>query len=418
MTTVDIDPFELVDPDRYARRGYPHDVWTRLRAEAPVAYFTPDGYEPFWAIAKHADVMEVAKQPERFSSAKGIALHRAGEVVPPTDLVVMLDPPRHGPMRRAANARFTPRGVRARRPELERIAEEIVAAAAPAGSSGELDFVEGIAAPFPLAVIASFLGVPREDWSLLYRWTDEVIGKDDPEYRRPGETPGRTIKRARGEVHAYFSGLIEERRSDPQDDLISELVSAEVEGKPLTPLQLALYCELLVEAGNETTRNAISGGLVAFSEHPEEWERLRARPELLPDAVEEILRWVSPISHFTRVATEDYELRGEKIRAGDQVALYFASANRDEEVFEDPFTFRVDRHPNSHLAFGFGEHFCMGALLARVELEIVYGLLLDRLESFEVSGTVERLSAITNGSIKRLPIRYRMAERPGSATSP
>ena len=407
MTTIDIDPFELVDPDRYARRGYPHDVWTRLRADAPVAYFSPEGYEPFWAITKHADVMDIAKQPLRFASSQGISLHRAGEVVPPTDLLVMLDPPRHGPMRRAANARFTPRGVRARRSDLERIATEIVDGAAPARSAGELDFVERIAAPFPLAVIASFLGVPREDWDLLFRWTNEVIGKEDPEYRRPGETPGQTIKRARGEVHTYFNGLIEQRRRDPQDDLVSELIGAEVEGKPLTKLQLALYCELLVEAGNETTRNAITGGLLAFSEGPGEWEKLRARPELLPDAVEEILRWVSPISHFTRVATEDYELRGEKIRASDQVALYFASANRDEEVFEDPFAFRVDRRPNSHLAFGFGEHFCMGALLARVELEIIYGLLLDRLQSFEVSGPVERMSSITNGSIKHLPIRFR-----------
>jgi cholest-4-en-3-one 26-monooxygenase len=409
VTTVDIDPLELVDPDRYARRGYPHDVWTRLRAEAPVAHFASEGYEPFWAITKHADVMEIARQARRFSSAQGISLHRAGEVVPPTDLVVMLDPPRHGPMRRAVNARFTPRGVRGRRGDLERIAEEIVDAAAPAGSSGELDFVTRIAAPFPLAVIASFLGVPREDWDLLFRWTNEVIGKEDPEYRRPGETPGQTIKRARGEVHSYFDRLVDQRRREPQDDLVSELIRAEVDGKPLTPLQLALYCELLVEAGNETTRNAITGGMLVFGEHPSQWDELRARPELLSYTVEEILRWVSPISHFTRVATQDYELRGEKIRAGDQVALYFASANRDEEVFEDPFDFRVDRSPNPHLAFGFGEHFCMGALLARVELEVIYKILLARLESFEVSGPVERLSSITNGSIKHLPIRYRMA---------
>jgi cholest-4-en-3-one 26-monooxygenase len=407
---TDVDPLELVDAERYARRGYPHDVWTRLRDDAPVVYCTPDGFEPFWAITKHADVQEIAKQPVRFSSAQGIALRRAGAVVPPTDLVVMLDPPRHGPMRRAANARFTPRGVRERRADLERIAEAIVNAAAPAGSSGELDFVERIAAPFPLAVIASILGVPRDDWDLLFRWTNEVIGKEDPEYRRPGETPGQTIKRARGEVHAYFESLIEHRRNDPQDDLVSELIRAKVEGKPLTEKQLVLYCELLVEAGNETTRNAISGGLLAFCERPGEWEKLRSRPKLLPDAVEEILRWVSPISHFTRVATEDYELRGEKIRAGDQVALYFASANRDEDVFEDPFAFRVDRNPNPHLAFGFGEHFCMGAQLARAELEIVYGLLLERLEAFSVSGPVERLSSITNGSIKHLPIRYRMAK--------
>jgi cytochrome P450 len=175
---------------------------------------------------------------------------------------------------------------------------------------------------------------------------------------------------------------------------------------PLTDVQLVSYCELLVEAGNETTRNAISGGLLAFSEHRGEWKRLREQPELLPDAVEEILRWVSPISHFTRTATEDCEVRGALIRAGDQVALYFASANRDEEVFEDPFAFRVDRRPNPHLAFGFGEHFCMGAHVARVELETIFRHLLARLESFEIVGNVERMRSIVNGSIKRLPLGY------------
>jgi cholest-4-en-3-one 26-monooxygenase len=234
-----------------------------------------------------------------------------------------------------------------------------------------------------------------------------VIGKEDPEYRRPGERPGQTAKRARGEVHAYFGRLIEDRRRQPRDDLVSELIRAELEGAPLTPQQLVLYCELLVEAGNETTRNAISGGLLAFSENRSQWEKLRAHPDLLPDAVEEILRWVSPISHFTRTATEDYELRGAQIRDGDQIAVYFASANRDEEVFDDPFAFRVDRSPNPHLAFGHGPHFCMGAHLARVELETIYRHLLGRLEEFEVAGPVERLTSIVNGSIKRLPLRFR-----------
>ena len=335
-------------------------------------------------------------------------LSDANAVVMPVEMVVMLDPPRHGPMRRVANARFTPPSVREQSAEIERIAVEILDRAAPAGASGELDFVERIAAPFPLAVIACFLGVPRDDWELLYRWTNEVIGSNDPEYRRPGETPGQTAKRARGELHAYFERLIERRRSDPQDDLVSELIGGKIDGTPLTHEQLLLYCELLVEAGNETTRNAISGGLLAFCEHRDQWEKLRQQPELLSDAVEEILRWVTPISHFTRTAAEDCEVRGVKIGAGEQVALYYASANRDEEVFEDPFAFRVDRRPNPHLAFGFGEHFCMGAHLARVELEIIFGHLIDRLEWFEVSGPVERLSSIVNGSIKHLPLRYGM----------
>jgi len=174
-------------------------------------------------------------------------------------------------------------------------------------------------------------------------------------------------------------------------------------------MQLLLYCELIVEAGNETTRNAISGGLLAFSEHRGEWEKLCGRPELLSDAVEEILRWVSPITHFTRTATEDCEVRGEKIRVGDQVALFWASANRDEEVFADPFEFRVDRRPNPHVAFGVEEHFCLGAHLARVELEMIFHQLLARLESFEVSGPVERLNSNVNGGIKHLPLRYRLA---------
>jgi cytochrome P450 len=245
------------------------------------------------------------------------------------------------------------------------------------------------------------------DWPLLRRWTDEVIGKDDPEFRREGESPGQTIKRARGEVHVYFQQLIAQRRDEARDDLISELMRGRVDGAPLSELQLIGYCELLVEAGNETTRNAISGGLLAFSEHRDAWKRLRDDPELLPDAVEEILRWVTPISHFTRTATEDFEIRGQTIRAGEQVALYFGSANRDEEVFDDPFAFRIDRRPNPHLAFGFGPHFCMGAQVARVELTTIFRHLLARLDSFEVVGAVERLRSIVNGSIKRLPVGLR-----------
>jgi cytochrome P450 len=403
-----IDPLDLADPARYARNGYPHAVWTRLRAEAPVAHFAPPGYRPFWAITKHADVSEIASQPVRFSSAHGIMIAPADLPVGPSEMIVTLDPPRHGPMRRVASPRFTPRALRAQRAEIERIAVEILDRAATGGAPGECDFVETIAAPLPIAVIAYILGVPRDDWRLLFRWTNEVIGKDDPEFRRPGETAGQTIKRARGELHAYFQRLIERRRSDPQDDLVSELVRAKIDGTPLTEEQLLSYCELMVEAGNETTRNAISGGLLAFSEHRGEWEKLRGRAELLADAVEEILRWVSPITHFTRTATEDCEVRGEKIRAGEQVALFWASANRDEEVFDDPFAFRVDRRPNPHVAFGVGEHFCLGAFLARVELEIVLQHLLARLEWFEVSGPVERLNSNVNGGIKHLPLRYRL----------
>ena len=407
---MDIDPLDLVDPERYARRGYPNEVWTRLRADAPVARIEAAGYEPFWAVTKHADIMQIASQPSRFSSAHGITLARSGAgPMPPSEILVLLDPPRHAAMRRVASGRFTPKAVRARADDVERIALAVLGDAAPAGESGDFDFdfVERIAAPFPLAVIAWILGVPKSDWELLFRWTNEVIGKDDPEYRRPGETPGQTIKRARGELHAFLGALIEQRRREPQDDLTSELLGGAVNGVALTNEQLLAYCELFVEAGNETTRNAISGGLLAFCENRDEWAKLRERPELLPDAVEEILRWVSPISHFTRVATEDCEVHDVAIRAGDQLALFFASANRDEDVFDDPFAFRVDRRPNPHLAFGFGEHFCLGAHLARAEIETIFRHLLARLDAFELSGSVERLGSAVNGSIKHLPLRYR-----------
>ena len=411
--TLGVDPLDFVDPARYARDGYPHAAWTRLRAEAPVAHFAPPGYRPFWAITKHADIKRISSQPLRFSNAHGIMLggpDSASASAPvPSEMIVMLDPPRHGPLRRLASRRFTRGSVRARLPDIERIAVEILDQAATGGALGECDFVERIAAPLPIAVIAWILGVPRADWGLLFRWTNQVIGAADPEFRRPGETPGQTARRARVELHGYFERLIEQRRSDPQDDLVSELVHAGIDGTPLTKAQLLDYCELMVEAGNETTRNAISGGLLAFCEHRGEWEKLRSRPELLSDAVEEILRWVSPINHFTRTATEDCEVRGEKIRAGEQVALFYASANRDEEVFADPFAFRVDRRPNRHLAFGIGEHVCMGAHVARVELETIFRHLLARLEWFEVSGPVERLSSVVNGGIKHLPLRYRLA---------
>jgi len=403
-----VDPLDLVDPGRFARNGYPHELWATLRAEAPVVYLEPEGYVSFWAVTKHADITDVASQPERFSSAHGLILGHPGVPAPPSEMVVMLDPPVHGPLRRVAMPRFTPRAIRSRHEEIDRIAVKLLDDVAASGDE-EFDFVERIAAPLPIGVISWILGVPADDWNLLFRWTNEVIGKDDPEFRRPGETAGQTIRRARGELHAYLEGLIATRRIEPGDDVVSQLIAAEIDGRPLTPVQLLNYAELMVEAGNETTRNAISGGLLAFSEHPDQWERLKREPELLPTAVEEILRWVSPIIHFVRTATEDVEIRGEAIAAGDKVALFFASANRDEDVFDEPFEFRIDRQPNRHLAFGSGPHFCMGANLARVELETLFRHLLTRLEWFELTGPAERLNSAVNGGIKHLNLRCRLS---------
>jgi len=403
-----IDPLDLVEPSRFAKNGYPHAVWARLRHESPVAYLAPPGYEPFWAISKHADIVEIASQPERFSSAGGLVLGRTGTGIQPSEMVVTLDPPRHGPLRRTAMPRFTPRAIRSRHEEIDRIAVGILDDLVASDDVAGFDFVERVAAPLPIGVISWILGVPREDWQFLFRWTNEIIGKDDPEFRQPGETPGQTIRRARGELHAYLNALIERRRRQPGDDIVSQLIDAEIDGRPLTEEQLLNYCELIVEAGNETTRNAISGGLLAFSEYRSQWDRLREHPELLSSAVEEILRWVSPIIHFTRTATEDCDVRGARISAGDKVALFYASANRDEEVFVDPFEFRVDRQPNHHLAFGSGPHFCMGAHLARVELEALFRHLLVRLDDFELTAQPERLNSAVNGGIKHLQIHCQL----------
>jgi cytochrome P450 len=402
-----VDPLDLVEPSRFAERGYPHEVWATLRAEAPVVFLEPEGYVSFWAVTKHADITDIASRPERFSSEHGLILGHPGAPAPPSEMVVMLDPPRHGPLRRVAMPRFTPRAIRSRHVEIDRIAVQVLDDLVASGDE-EFDFVERVAAPLPIGVISWILGVPGDDWKLLFQWTNEIIGKDDPEFRRPGETAGQTIRRARGELHAYLEDLIARRRVDPGDDIISQLIAAEIDGRPLTPVQLLNYAELLVEAGNETTRNAISGGLLAFSEHPDQWERLKGDPGLLPVAVEEILRWVSPIIHFVRTATEDCEVRGQRITSGDKVALFYASANRDEDVFDAPFEFRIDRQPNHHLAFGSGAHFCMGANLARVELETLFRHLLARLDSFELTAPAERLNSAVNGGIKHLDLRCRL----------
>ncbi len=406
---LDIAPLDLVEPERFARNGYPHGVWTRLRAEAPVVYLEPPGHPAFWAVTKHADIVEAATQPQIFSNSKGITFDLDLTGIEMTiEMLVFLDPPRHGPMRKAANRKFVKSAVKARLEEIERIATEIVDRASTNGEVAAGDFVDNFAGPFPMAVISWMLGMPEADWQRAFDWTNEIIGKDDPEYRRPGESPEETLNRAQREIRHYIKGMIEDRRAHPRDDLVTELIQSEVDGVPLTKPQLVAYCELLIEAGNQTTRDAIAGGMEVFCEHPEQWERLRADPELLTGATEEILRWVSPLSHFLRTATEDYELHGQKIRAGDKVALYWASANRDEEVYEDPFEFRIDRPTRQNLVFGFGPHLCLGSHVARAELDIMFGLLARRLEWFEQAGPVERLNSAINGAIKHLPLRYRL----------
>ncbi len=405
---LSLDTIDIIGPDHYQQNGYPHAEWALLRREAPVYWFDRTDDDPFWAVTKHEDIILLSRQPKKFLLQPRLAVFP--EIEQPEGEaeehhLLTMDPPEHASYRRLVSSRFTPRAMRARHDEIDQIARELLDAIQ---DREECDFVREISAVLPLAVIADMLGLPRSDWELMFRWTNEIVGSNDPEYRREGMTPDESAEQARNELFAYFMEVVEERRKKPRDDLISVIGNAQLDGEPLPVRELLSYFFLLVVAGNETTRNATSGGLLALIENPDQLARLRADPSLVPSAVEEIVRWTTPVIQFCRTAVEDTELRGQKIRAGEAFCLFYASANRDEDVFDAPFEFRVDRDPNPHLAFGIGEHFCLGANVARLELQIVFRHIAERMLDVELSGPVERLRSSFLGGVKHMPIRYRM----------
>jgi cytochrome P450 len=404
--------FDVITPARFAERGYPHDAWSELRASEPVSFVESNRSMPFWAVTRHADIVRIGKDPDSFASAPDLVIRtpdmaQADEFRPPPTLI-QLDPPIHGKYRKIISKHFTPGALRRIHADIERIAREIVEGLLAEGSEGVCDLVEKVSAPLPIAVIAWLLGVPRSDWKLLFDWTNRTIGSGDPEYQVEGQTPAETARQANLEIFQYFARLVEEKKRNPADDLVSVFAHAEVDGQPLPPIDVLSYCNIIVVAGNETTRNATSGGILALIEHPGELRRLQADPGLLRPAIEEVLRWTSPIIHFARTAAVDVELRGKRIRRGDKLALFYPSANRDEEIFDEPFRFDIGRQPNRHLAFGIGEHFCAGAHVARLELEFAYKYLLPRIDEIELAGPVERLRSNLVGGVKHLPIRYRL----------
>jgi cytochrome P450 len=408
--TRSYDEMEIIEQDHFVEHGYPHEAWRTLRREDPVHYWDR-GYMPFWAITKHADITAIGKDPQTFLSAPQIVIpsreERVREFDPPPTIIEM-DPPLHNAYRKIISKRFTPRALMKIHDDIERIAKQIVDDLIEEGDENEVDFVEKVAAPLPIAVIAWLLGVPESDWNLIFDWTNRAIAAADPEYRREGISATQNFQEAMVEIYDYFAKLVEEKRKKPADDLVTLFSQATVNGKPLEPMEVLSYCQIIMVAGNETTRNGTTGGMLALIEHPEELRRVQAQPDLMKPAVEEILRWTSPIIHFARTATRDVELRGRKIRKGDRLALFYPSANRDEEVFEDPYTFRIDRVPNRHLAFGVGEHFCAGAHVARLEMEMAYKFLLPRIEEIELAGPPARLRSNLVGGIKHLPVRYKL----------
>jgi cytochrome P450 len=318
-----------------------------------------------------------------------------------------MDPPEHGKYRGLMAPRFTPRTLEPKRAAIGRIVDEILDEMV---GRTELDFVESLAAIVPLAVINEMLGIPRADWKRMFELSNTLLGAADPEYQH-GATTLETSDRAREEFFGYFQRLAADRRREPRDDFASVLANAEVDGRPIREWELLSYYVLLIVAGNETTRNATSGGLLALMENRRELEKLRRDPSLVTSAVEEIVRWVSPVIQFCRTPTEDVEISGVPIRAGEACCLFYPSANRDEDVFEDPFAFRIDRSPNEHYAFGIGVHFCLGANLARLELQEIFRRLVPRIVEVELAGPVERMRSSFVGGIKRMPLRLRLAAR-------
>jgi cytochrome P450 len=408
MAGLDLATLDIVTPEHFERNGYPHAEWAYLRKHAPVYWYERDNVDPFWAITKHADIVAIGKQPDKFLNAPRLAVFTLDLEPPPENTVrhlLNMDPPDHGRYRNVSAKQFTPRAISALAPHVDRITRDVLDEA---GRLERCDFVKDVSAKITIAVIAEMLGVPREDRDLLFKWTNEVIAPEDPEFQRGGSVK-ETIEQSRAELFTYFNEMVVKRRAQPTDDIVSVVANGSVNGAPLAPIELLSYYFLLVVAGNETTRNAMTGGLLAFIDNPGEWKKLRESAALVDPAVEEIVRWVTPVIQFARTATQDYELRGKKIRSGESVCLYYPSANRDEDVFDEPNRFRIDRHPNEHIAFGRGEHVCLGAHLARLELRSFFSQLRDRLEHVELAGSPERVRSSFVGGIKRVPIRWHLS---------
>jgi len=412
MTTITGD--DLIEPQHYATRGYPHELWTRLRREDPVHWCESAEIVPYWAITKHADICEISKRPDDFLNAPGIVHPREDVHIDRTDgvgamrTIIEMDPPQHQSFRKVASPWFTPRALGRVDAVAEQSARDVVDALAARGHEGECDFATEIAIPHPLRILSTILGVSRDDEPRILRLTNQLFASDDPDLQRTGETRQQAMMELGLELFQLFNAIIEDRRANPRDDLATVLANGRVNGAPMGPMETFGYYLITFTAGHDTTKNALAGGLRAFAENPEQFAALQRRPELIASAVEEVVRWTTPVNYMRRTAAHDVELRGRKIREGDRLVLYYASANRDEEVFDDPFRFRIDREPNHHLGFGYGEHFCLGAHLARRSQCALFAELARRLESLELTGEPQWIQSSFVVGLKHLPIRYRL----------
>jgi cholest-4-en-3-one 26-monooxygenase len=402
LPSVALDEIDLTDPDAYVER-VPHEQFATLRREAPVFWHGhPEG--GFWCVTRHADIVTVNRDWDTWSSWRGAVFMRDPDDLEISRMMMLnMDPPEHAKLRKLVNRGFTPMRIRELREVLARRATTIIDEIY---ERGECDLVESIASELPLQAIADFLGVPQEDRHLVFKWSNTMIGSEDPEYTvSPTDSQA-----AAGELYVYAQGLAADRREHPRDDIVSDLVHAEIDGDRLSDTDFNLFFLLLAVAGNETTRNAISHSVLALLENPDQRAWLAEDPARWQSALEELLRWATPVMHFRRTATRDTEIAGQPVAEGEKVLMWHISGNRDETVFDDPYTLDLGRTPNDHLAHiafgGGGPHFCLGANLARAEMHVMLAEIVDRLPDLELAGPVQRLRSNFINGIKHLPVRW------------
>ena len=404
----------LANPQAYTDEAGLHEALTHLRASAPVSWVEANGYRPFWAITKHADVMNIERQNDLFTNfprpllqiaeAEDVLLEQMNAGIGLRTLIHM-DDPLHRDIRKIGADWFRPKAMRDLKVRVDELAKIYVDKMVEKGP--ECDFVQEVTVNYPLYVILSLLGLPESDFPRMLKLTQEMFGGDDAELQRGNSLDD--ILAVLLDFFNYFAALTASRREHPTEDLASAIANAKIDGQPLSDMDTTSYYVIVASAGHDTTSAGIAGGLLALLENPGELDRLKKDPGLMGTAVEEMIRWVVPVKEFMRTAQSDTEVRGVPIAKGESVLLSYVSANRDEDVFTEPFRFDVGRDPNKHLSFGCGVHFCLGAALARMEMNSFFTELVPRIKSIELAGEPDFVATTFVGGLKHLPIRYEIS---------